>query len=366
MDSKIALHGWVYSRNYGDMLMLDLARHWLREVSSQEVSLPWAVRSVLEDLGLPGTRDRRQFAATIVPGGGSFGLPPNAGIRQELSMVKKFELPLLSSAWSGHPYYLIGVGAGPFGSSIHGQLVRHVFSGAAKVTVRDEESAEYLSRAGVSSGAIEVTSDLVLAMDREDIPADARAAANDIFKSIGGDGPVVGVHFAEGPKHDGYAASHEAIAILARQRPDWRFALLIDHPSNVAGQLIGQMQAAQHLLEVLGNRAQVINYPGHWVLAALIGMLDAVITNKLHVAVTGLVLGKPAIAVAKHSKNARLFRQLGVLDWCFDLKSADSAVVADRLDGLVSGGTVFTVPEHVRSLAKRNRSLIQEVARETR
>ena len=63
----------------------------------------------------------------------------------------------------------------------------------------------------------------------------------------------------------------------------------------------------------------------------------AIVTTKLHVGICGAVLGKTVLSLARHSKTARLYNQLGRPDVCFRLNSLSEDLVEGLLLKLING-----------------------------
>ena len=360
--TNVAMHGWVWSRNFGDMLLFDMARRWLADAGVDQVTVPYAVEEVAGELGLG--RGSGNTDALLLPGGGGFGLPPNARLRQRTNMFRQFLLPLIRARLSRKPYFAVGVGAGPFGGVPDEWLVRWLFEGAAVISVRDEESASFLTAAGVPSAKVEVTADLVLALTRDDLPAAAVEQARFLLAPLVAQaGPIVGVHLEGPPTAARYAKSHLVVAQLAQQMPDAVFALIIDNPGDASGPPPQQL-AAEAVNRALPGRSMILAYPGHWTLAAALGQMDMILTNKLHVAITALALGRPAFAIAKHPKNLRLFRQLGIEDWCVGIGDARAAAIVETVKtiALNFATTDYVVPAAIRTAALRNRELVEAIA----
>ncbi|MFN7127452.1 MAG: polysaccharide pyruvyl transferase family protein [Brevundimonas sp.] len=363
MTRPLALHGWVWSRNYGDLLMLDLAKGWVLNAAEGGVTVPLANAEVAADLNLRigrGVSDLLESRSLIIPGGGAFGMRPHGGLRQRVRMMRRFASPLGLQWLTRKPFSLVAIGAGPFGGGSDGRLIGALFDRAAFISVRDEESMHLLRKAGLKRSDAEVTADIVLSLTRADIPPAATIRARDLLMSLGNE-PIIGIHLSGSPEDEDYEGVHAGVLQAAADHPYANFALIIDHPARDG--VSSQQRAAAYLLSQLPGRSKVIEYSDHWTLAALLGELGGVITNKLHVAITSMALGNPAGAIAQHPKNHRLFRQLSLSDRCVDLHGVEAKTVRRLFNEIIeSGAGSCDVPASVRSASLSNRMTIARLA----
>jgi polysaccharide pyruvyl transferase WcaK-like protein len=66
------------------------------------------------------------------------------------------------------------------------------------------------------------------------------------------------------------------------------------------------------------------------------GELSVVVSVRLHGALMALRAGVPAIHLAYDRKGPAAFADLGVSDWCFDVRSLDRSALAEAVAGLVA------------------------------
>lgn len=332
--------------------MLHLAKDQVPQ--NWRVTVPFARPDVATALNVPAGgwpaflgSDRH-----VIPGGGAFGMRPGGGWRQQFNMARRFLLPMNAASLLACDYALIAVGAGPFGGWMNARHVAAVFEKARLASVRDEESYDYLRKAGVRRSDLAVSADWVLGLTHEDIPGDVRERTSPLLRAADRNARRIGVHLSAPPETPLYRTIHEAVIAFAKRHPRVTISLLIDHPHESSQQL----RAARSLVHHLGSQAELHQFTDHWSLACLISELEGLITNKLHVAITSLALGKAAVSVAKHPKNHRLYRQIGRPDWSLDLSGSSATQILKLMEAaLIEHGPSFTMPATVRAMAMTNR-----------
>lgn len=69
--------------------------------------------------------------------------------------------------------------------------------------------------------------------------------------------------------------------------------------------------------------------------------LSVVVSVRLHGALMALAAGVPAVHLAYDRKGPAAFGDLGLDDWCLDVRSLDRAVLRAAVDGLVADATAY-------------------------
>ena len=351
----VALHLSYFTENFGDLLLFDFYRRWIRElVPGAAVVAPAAPPEVHRWLGADATgwRAAARAGAFVYGGGGYFG-PVNDGARRWATRNLGRHVPTGALARVlGRPLTVNGVGVGTVSSPAYRRAVTAIFRAARQATVRDEESLGQLVSWGLDPASIRATADAVLTLEPGDIPAEARAeAAADLDREPGV--RLIGVHLpARAPEHEaGVLGMCEALALAD---PAIRFVVMRDTHPGATGPPGGSLGAA--VLRRFGRRAAFVVYRSPWQLAAVIALLDGVITSQLHVGIVALACGRPALSLAEHPKTVRLYRQLGS-PWR-TVRLGESAGV--DLPGLAVRALLepsgVLVPPGVRAAAAENRT----------
>jgi polysaccharide pyruvyl transferase WcaK-like protein len=106
------------------------------------------------------------------------------------------------------------------------------------------------------------------------------------------------------------------------------------------------------------DRALFLPYSGPWMLSSVLGHVDKVVTDKLHVGIVATRLGKYVISVPFHTKTIRFYNQLNIPDRCKMLSDVNGGDVYDLLVSDADNGVENV--EAIIELAKTNYSLLEE------
>ncbi len=359
----VALHGFVYSANFGDMLLsrmtLDIVR---RQAPDAALSLPFASQPFLRSAGIASATGLTQFLrsdALVYHGGGYFAFSSRFEPRSRARLYKRFYAPGMAAATLGKPYGIFAVGVGPIRSALQRAAVRRVFQAASIVTVRDEEGYDWLRRIGVGNSNIHLAADLAINLSWDDVPPDAVAEADRILATVPSERRI-GLHLSA-PSATGveYDAIMRGIVTYAARHPDIGIVVLCDHlPENAADET-PQHLAAMELVRRIGSRARFVGQPPLWTLVALLGKLDGLVTNKLHAGIVSSAFGKRVVSIAKNEKNFRFFRQIEAPTRCMSVAEAGSTDIPAFLErGFESLSVPTVLPPPLRALARTNEVLI--------
>lgn len=361
---KIALHGMVSSRNFGDILMVDIVSRFLN-TQKFEVSVPMGNEIVLKDLNILEQTNSsfwgfRECDSLVFTGGGYFGPMANRTFSKDMKMMMKFASPaefFLSSS----QHHVIGVGVNGLNKfNLTNYYMKRFFNTAGTIAVRDEESFEELRKIGVERKDIEVLADIALNVRISSIPVQSLKYAEDQLVNLTESYErIIALHLSGLPEEKYYDSVYEGILKYAKEHKEVGFVLIEDHPS--LGNDSPQLLAAHYLKNLLLDRAKIVPYTYHWNLAAILSKVNGIITNKLHVAIVSSALNKIAISFTKHEKNHRFFAQIDASKRCVDLANQTTEsvymMIKDQFSEFDRGEIV---PSHIRNLAKRNLDLLAQ------
>ncbi|MEO0587681.1 MAG: polysaccharide pyruvyl transferase family protein [Planctomycetota bacterium] len=357
--SKLLLHGCCQINNFGDVLLMDLLARHVAGRWDGEVVIPWLVEAAHGQVPATAGRGWRDLfgGRAAVLGGGGY-LNDGDGAPGSVRRLLRYSGPARLWRAMGVPYAVVGVGAGPIGSKTGAARIAAVCRGAKRLCVRDTATADLLVKAGVPSGAMEVTADLVLSLTPADVPAEATAAAEALLgpkpegkrrlavhtSKAGGDGKQI-QRLAE--------AVGEVVAGDERVEVCWIF----DHGNRHLDEV--RAAAGKHL-----PGAKVIPHQPHWPTVALIGAMDGVLTTKLHVGITAWAMGVPACGFSAHIKSKRFYEQVGRQRFQADY-SDDPAPIRRWLGEFVDSPQTFaeedaSARETLPRAARRNLEVVDE------
>ena len=312
-----------------------------------------------------GWRDVFALDGAVFGGGGYF----TGKYRRSLH----YSLPARVWQKKGIPYVVAGVGVGPFITPAAAKEFKVVCNGAKAICVRDEESKEILSGCGVEPERIEVTADAVLSLTPEMIPAHAMEEARSLLEKAQGYQRLFGIQWGSaGPRRytwsppfltrDPHPAMNKLTSALM---PSYRgheeevgLVWLLNFYNRSTAKSIQEA-----VLEVF-PRSIFLQVQDHWVMTALLALLDGVFTTMLHYGITAWILGTPPCAWAAHGKTERFYRQIGRENFVSNLGEAEQRLT-DWFRSFMETPQEFAVEasdarERLRNLAHRNYEVIAE------
>lgn len=359
---RVVIHGCYNIGNFGDLLILDLLSQHLEDAWQVRPVCPWVhktMRSVVKAVPGKGIWDCLGIDLAILGGGGY--LTDGHGKPGAVRRLLRYSVPARLWRYTKTPYVIAGVGVGPIGSKKGASRIVDVCSGATVISVRDEESRDLLLELGIPHEKIQVTADLVMTLHREKMPADAVSEAQNILqeKTETAGQRRIGLHFsALAQDQDKLLRFCRMVADRLRVHPEIQPYWIFDHGQSML--TVIRRIAAREL-----PRVRFIPWQQHWTTAALIGELDAVFTEKLHVGIVAWALGVPAFGYSKHPKTKRFYRQIGRQDFQVDADH-DMSIVGDWIKLFAEcSPRVCTedvqAREYLSSAARRNFEIIDHL-----
>lgn len=242
----------------------------------------------------------------IFGGGGYFGvgvpkLIPN------IQFMQLFGRRALSIVKSGKPFMVAGVGAGPLNCWFSRKVAKQVFEKAVVASVRDEESAQFLREIGVNR-PVEVHADWILGSgfiwNKNDI---SWVREKHIEKK------VMLIHLVTIPekKSQGVGSVIDDIKKFCKEHKEFQPVVVCDQTKQ---DVYARTQKVYRELEEV--------YPLYYPYQSPHGLLmlirdsDLILTDKLHLGIVGVNLGKKVVATANHPKTLRFYKQIKREAYC--------------------------------------------------
>lgn len=364
---NLTIQGCYNNANFGDALLMDVMSHHVDRRLGVMPSCPWVHPASRPHVTTPvggGWPDVFRSTAAFFGGGGYFC----DYFRRSLN----YSIPARVWAARDVPYVVAGVGVGPFITPAAERQFEVVCRGAQAICVRDEESKEQLATFGAPAERIEVTADAVLSLTPDMIPADAMAEAKSMLGEFAAGRRLFGIQWAApGPRsytlsppflaRDPHPSLLDLLAALKRslrgREEEVGLVWLLNHNRSTTA-------AIREAVEAEFPGSLFLRSRNHWVIAALLSLLDGVFTTMLHLGITAWVLGTPPCAWASHGKTQRFYRQIGRDRFVASL-SEPSDAVEDWIRTFVDAPDAFAVEapdarERLSALAHRNYEVIAE------
>jgi len=327
---KILLHGCSGkgTTNFGDFLFSDIVYKYIKDKYTSYEIMFWDLsdffRSRIKDSKTTSFFDIFKINALIYLPGGYFSEKSHlSSFRRQLWRIKRYLVVGLIAAIMNKKIAIIGVGAGPLHGRLIKKIVKFIFNRAELVTVRDEESREFLESIGVKKN-IHVTADLLMSFDLCRIKQLDRSEKNSIKNEQEGQ-KVLLVHYNN--DHEAMKKYADAVKQFIGTKNEYRVVVASDSIVKNENDLYNEFK---RLIE--NEQIYLYKYNDPWELCGLINFSDCILTSKLHVGIVALRLGKSVISIPIHpQKTQRLYNQINEGERCLALDNATSIEIGKLL-----------------------------------
>lgn len=316
---RIAVHGSYFVNNFGDTLLVKmLCDRVAKQVGRENVFLAAPGHAAEQaSIGYPvvAPEARKDIDLLLYSGGGYFGDAADSLYDRYLAARKRSTRHL---AWLGDYRHaakaVIAVGVGPIG--FNRQAVRDLFGSSLAVLVRDAESHAYCRSYGFADHNLGQCVDMALSL--EPVAPEGRSG--------------LALHVPEMSPRD-LETVFRVVATSCAGRYSERIHVIYDAPT---GPAVGNFEAALQSVaqSVFGHSLLVKPYPGLEPMLAALESYELVVTNKLHVGIVTIAKGGRVISTPHHLKTPRLYRQLGLSDYCVPLSSLTPHDLAAAIEKL--------------------------------
>lgn len=317
---NVYLHGSFMYDNFGDYLLFTTVFEPLSRIGDAikcySANVSDFYKQFINYQSLKMNKAINLADMAVFAGGGYFGEPNQHKLYWNLRMLFVHARPALKLIKRGTPICILGVGAGPLSLAISRKVVSYIFNKAEMVSVRDDESKEYLIQYGVKR-EINIAPDWILGCDINELIKENHIVKNERYKDC------VLIHLASRNDGDNNPIQHivEDIRYLVLQR-NIKFLIITDQADN------SQIERAEQLQNKLEDCSiELYKYHDPYELCSVINESKCVITDKLHVGIVATRLGKPAFSVAYHNKTVRFYRQIGREQYCIPIEDVKAGVI---------------------------------------
>jgi len=295
----IVVHGSYFANNFGDTLLVKIVCDELASIVGREkifLAIP-GDRAEQKSIGYPVIPKRMEKDVThvVYAGGGYFGEPSgNVVMKTRWSLRNYYRHIAWLKKFPDAEVGIFGVGYGPISIKWFRRNVSKVISRARFVYFRDDESIAYYKEYG-GEKFVNKCVDFALGINRNHI-----ARTKD----------VIGVHLPG----LGEPALESALRPLRDHIINKEVDVIFDNPISNFEAVSNRIASA---LRTIG--AAKVTIRPYVDFESLIGLLtgyEYVITNKLHVGIVTIALGGKVLSIPTHNKTQRLYRQLGLQDYC--------------------------------------------------
>ena len=357
---KVLLHGATNTSNFGDVLFARLVYKKCLDAgfeSADFVRMPrygvgeFVRRELSYTRRLSLAQMLKRDMLILIPGG-YFG-EDKGSFRSSAKRFLRYVFPALLFSVTGKPICILGVGGGPLSSPILRKFTVKLWNRALRITVRDEETAEYFKKYGVVR-EITVTSDASQVVTPALVPPFERERE---LRERFGKKKLILLHLAAKVER-GDAFADNVVPALRRflsEHPD--YALAVSADIEYSKDTLLKMRSVQ----ALGTDDFFLyEYHDCMQFCALLNTVSLIITPKLHAGIVGAALGKSVISFPLHrEKTRRYYRQIGEDGRCTEIDKLTPELAYMKLNEYYD--KPITLSSEIRSLAESNLTIIDEL-----
>src|SRR5690606_1980860 len=349
----VSLHGASRNHNYGDVLLMAIYKSWIEEAGGEVImdmanSYYGKYLNVEPRVSIKQAVNKAGFV--IYGGGGYFGEPRNPSLRWRAKFVLHHMMPGILARMKGKPYGFFGSRFGPLNNSIIRKIGMYVINGAKVVSVRDNESRDYLLKYGYKK-TIHVNPDSALSLADEGSRYHFKKEDKNAVKRIA-------FHLPLDPGKDFDKVRPHLVSFLKdlSTNKDYEYCFLVDHG---LGQNCHQYKFFDSIRRELQLHWNIKEYSTPEDTLSFISSCDAILTTKLHIAITSYAVGVKPIGVSKHPKTKRFFRQVGLADSHFDLYDLLDISKRESIKEILFNGKEITTSNEIVERSLNNRLLLK-------
>lgn len=316
------VHGSYFSNNFGDTLLVKLMCDELASLVGKENVYLAIEGNKLEQMAigypvLPKEK-RTEVQYLIYAGGGYFGEPPRSGLRLLKWYIRNYNRHIVwLKDFKKAKIGVFGVGYGPLSLPFLRNILSSPLIKAEVVLFRDKESLSYFNSYNrKASVKTDVCTDFALSI---------HASNNERQNIVALHLPVVSLEKIE-----------EILeAIKDSSYSDFDIDFISDGDSQFSAEYKSSLEKILSYLEIK-NAVSFTKYTDIDELISRLSIYRFVITSKLHVGIVTTALGGKVISLPWHSKTVRLYRQLGVENFCMPLEEFEKHRLKDKVESIES------------------------------
>ena len=356
---QIIIHGAINLTNFGDILFSTIFYNYCKRIPDCEAyfaefplyGVGGFVRQENHYTKHLSIRKIKNCDLLVYMSGGYFGDNKNS---LKLTIRRYLRYVLLGEYMKYHQKKIVicGIGGGPIFSSKLRDKICSLFNYANLITTRDEETAEYFIKSGVTH-QIKVTADTALIITPDILPALDNSVAENIDELFS-EKKIIFVHLIPDAKEDSLYAKSIIPAINEFTVEHSEFGVIVGTDGII------DYSDLQSFKAIKCSTVYNYQYTSAWQLCSLLNRCDLIITAKLHVGIVGSSLGKSCISFPIHAyKTKRFYEQINEDGRCIMLDRANKEVVYQQL--LTYYQRPILIPQNLRRLAAENLHIIDQV-----
>ena len=349
---KLYIHGSFMNDNYGDFLLYYVVESIVEKYESKYIWCSSDVDTSYDKYCKVNRKNKsnaiKDAELVIFAGGGYFGEPANDKFKWNIRCLLKHIIPAYRVYKKKIPYIIVGVEAGPISFGLNRHLMKKIFDGAEKVSVRNEESMAFLKKINVKN-EIEVNPDWIMGINENDFPI----KDINVDEIIDSTKKNIFVHLTSGIDTIGMENVVNDLIEYQNNNRDIRYIIGCDQAKST------QKENVKKIFDIINNQDnKFLLYDSPWHLSKILNSVDAVITDKLHVGIVATKYGKEVICTAKHPKSVKFYNVINRSEWANLLSSVKSKETLDKLNNLTFNKV--KINQNVFVKAENNKKIVEQ------
>jgi polysaccharide pyruvyl transferase WcaK-like protein len=297
MKKKIGIHGAVYGRNFGDILIIQILIKYLSKKNNCEFSIPMGFKRFTDYLPTNSILlEKNILPSVIIFGpGGYLGEPKYNLHRWNIRFVLYHGFLIILSVILRIPVIVHGAGVGPINSRLVKAIIRILFKRSAKIHVRDIESFNNVKKIypGINTNILTWGGDVALGIQST---FDIEPISHNEYKG------QVGIHMPVGSNISFPKNLSDDILSFVKNNKSYNFKILYDGPSQKIHENLSELLSKKNVTEIkFTDPESLLND---------INKCEIVVSTKLHVGICTYALQRKIISTYTHHKNKRFFDQI--------------------------------------------------------
>jgi polysaccharide pyruvyl transferase WcaK-like protein len=355
--AKIMLHGATMGTNFGDFIFAKLFYDRVKDLNRDGETYFYESKYAMSDFFKKQLKYSFNYSrnsllksdALVYISGGYFG-ERKQSLKESILRFLRYMVVGCYFVLRKKPIAIIGVGAGPLSNRFLKLCCKKIFNHASVITVRDNESKEYLKEYGVNKNII-VTTDSAQILSYLDFPKNIKQWVEGEFVSS----KYIFLHI--NPGHDTNIAIINKIVkplnTFLKRHSEFGVIVGCDQYSHSKEELnkIKNCLVCENIL--------LFDYNEPMSLCSVLNKVDLIITTKLHVGIIGVTCAKSVVSISGHSeKILRYYKQINESNRAIKISNCNNEMVLDLLERYYN--TPIILDDKIFDLAKSNFEALNE------
>lgn len=323
------IHGALEDTNFGDCLFAHIFYNYLKENNSVSFSqIPkYGISEYLKkelELSKDSLFKEKDADALVYMSGGYFG-DYKGTLKESLKRYLRYFIVAIPYMLKKKPIYICGVGGGPINNGFLLRSIVRIMNYSTMITVRDQETADYFTKAGVRR-MIEVTTDTALTLGKYHEMFECNQRIDELLSKARND-KLIFLHVYGNSSVDEHIRI-KIVPALNRFLSEHSGYTVVVGTDSVVNESVENIEVYK---SITGSKIAV-DYYATKQMCYLLSLIDCAITTKLHVGIVSSVFNKSVLSFPNHiHKTRRFYKQIGEENRCVLLNECTEDLVYEMI-----------------------------------